>query len=181
MRQKSSMCSPPPVSACLHIPDAKQRTAELLHTAPGLLARVRECPWPWAEASFSLGLQLCRAQCLKFSFSSAAFVCEQVGILGLRGAAEQPGVEGAQPNCASASAGSKMVLPHPGLFVLKLAVLCFQDCWFFARPGELSGPSLRGCVAGLCVMASATPGYGQLWVWTNRQPQISGTWEYLQL
>lgn len=84
-------------------------------------------------------------------------------------------------HCASASAGSKIVLSHPGLFVLKLAVLCFQDCWSFARPGELSGPSLGGCVAGLCVMASANPGCGQLWVWTNRQPQISGTWEYLQL
>lgn len=107
MRQKSSRCSPPPVSACLHIPDAKQRTAELLHTAPGLLARVRECPWPWAEASFSLGLQLCWAQCLKFSFSSAAFVCEQVGILGLRGAAEQPGVQGAQPTALLHRLGPK--------------------------------------------------------------------------
>lgn len=113
MRQKSSRCFFPPASACLHTPDAKQRTAEPLHTAPGLLARAGECPGPWAEPCFSLGLQLCQAQCLKFSFSSAAFLCEQLGDLGLRGAAEQPGVQAAQPTVLLHGLGPKWAIIGP--------------------------------------------------------------------
>lgn len=47
----------------------------------------------------------------------------------------------------------KMALPHFGVFVLKWAVLSFQECWLFPSPGEAGSPLGRGCVwKVLCLM-----------------------------